>query len=494
MLKLERWDRLKRGGLPESVATPRVGDRAGHGPRSARSFQHLRRVARVSVARASSRAATEREVFHLAWPIAVAMLGETAIGLVDTFLVSGLGAEQLGGVGLATTFMYLGYSVVFGVTRGVKVKVAHAIGEGAPERAPRYLAAGLTISLVIGALVFAFGRDASWLLSRIGTDPAIVPHAKVSLAAVTWGAPFTCAMAALTQYRQGLGDTRWPMVVTIAGNVLHAVLAWSLIYGHLGLPALGVPGAGYATAVTELVEVVALGAVVLRDLRVGPESALPLRRALREVCELGVPTGLQFGAEMLAFTTFTAILSSMGPREIAAHQIAIYVLRASFLPGIAVSEAGSVLIGKALGAREVPRADRVHVAATRLAVGFMAACGLLFALTGAKIAGLFTPDPGIVRVARNLLLVAAVFQVLDAASIVLRASLRAAKDVRVVAVVGITVAWTCIPTFAWVLGKHAGLGALGGWLGFVAETGIGACVFYMRWKRGGWRARYAPLE
>ena len=235
---------------------------------------------------------------------------------------------------------------------------------------------------------------------------------------------------------------------------------------------------------------IALGAVVLRDLRAGPRSTYPLRRALGEVCELGVPTGLQFGAEMLAFTTFTAILSSIGAAQIAAHQIAIYVLRASFLPGIAVSEAGSVLIGQALGGKDLPRADRVHRAATRLAVGFMAVCGLVFAATGGRIVRIFSSDAEIVHVARNLLLVAAVFQVLDAAAIVLRASLRAAKDVKVVAVVGIAVAWTCIPGFAFVLGKLLGLGALGGWLGFIAETAIGSCVFYIRWKRGGWRARY----
>ena len=71
-----------------------------------------------------------RELFQLAWPIAAAMLGETAIGLVDTKLVGALGAAALGGVGLATTLMYLAYSLSFGAMRGVKVRVAHAIGEG----------------------------------------------------------------------------------------------------------------------------------------------------------------------------------------------------------------------------------------------------------------------------------------------------------------------------------------------------------------------------
>src|SRR6478672_3488655 len=69
-----------------------------------------------------------RELFQLAWPIAAAMLGETAIGLVDTKLVGGLGPGALGGVGIATTLMFLNYSFVFGMMRGVKVRTAHAIG------------------------------------------------------------------------------------------------------------------------------------------------------------------------------------------------------------------------------------------------------------------------------------------------------------------------------------------------------------------------------
>ena len=79
-------------------------------------------------------------------------------------------------------------------------------------------------------------------------------------------------------------------------------------------------------------------------------------------------------------------------------------------------------------------------------------------------------------------------------NIVLRGALRGAKDIRVVAFLGIAVIWTCMPTCAYFFGKLAGLGALGGWLGFVAETTIGAAVFWLRWKRGAWRASYASTS
>ncbi|HEY8073257.1 MAG TPA: MATE family efflux transporter, partial [Labilithrix sp.] len=322
-------------------------------------------------------------------------------------------------------------------------------------------------------------------------DPAIVSYARDFLAAVTLGAPSTCALAALIQHRQAIGDSRTPMIVGIAGNAFNAFLAWTLIYGHFGAPALGVRGAGYSTAVTESLELAVMLAMLVRlQRRQRSRSALGFTAAARGVAELGVPLGLQFVAEMLAFATFTAVLGSIGKDEIAAHHIALNVIRVSFLPGVAVAEAASVLVGRSLGARDVPEADRTARSALWLAVGFMAACGVIFAIAGGLIVRAFSDDPHVALVARRLLWVAAIFQVLDAVNIVFRGALRGAKDVRVVALFGIAVVWTCVPTAAFFLGKVYGLGALGGWIGFIGETTIGSLVFWLRWRRGAWRSAY----
>lgn len=450
------------------------------------------------------RKSTTRELVDLAWPIAAAMLGETAIGLVDTKLVGGLGAGALGGVGIATTLMFLSYSLVYGLMRGVKVRTAHAIGEGRAHDGFVYARSGLVMGAAIGTLVMLACRDVTPVLRLLGADPAIVPYARDFLAAITLGAPSTCALAALIQHRQAIGDSRTPMAVGIAGNAFNAVLGWSLIYGHLGLPALGVRGSGYATALTETLELAVMLALLVRSERrasrassassasSSTSSLLTLRTAARDVAELGVPTGLQFMAEMIAFTAFTAVLGGIGSHEIAAHQIALNVIRVSFLPGVAVSEATSVMVGTALGRRSLEDADRATRSGLRLAIAFMSAWGVIFALAGGLIASFFATDPEVVTIARRLFFVAAVFQVLDAVNIVLRGALRGAKDVRVAAIIGIGSIWLFVPTAAYVLGKLLGMGALGGWLGFVGETTVSAALFYLRWTRGGWRKDYAP--
>lgn len=436
------------------------------------------------------RASTISELVELAWPIATAMLGETALGLVDTKLVGGLGSAALAGVGLATTLLFFGYAMIFGLMRAVKVRAAHAVGEGRPHDAIRYAEAGAVIGAVAGVLLFAVSRDVSPALALLGVDATMIPAARDFVAARTYGAVGTCAGAALIQYLQGMGDARTTMSVGILGNLVNAGLGYALIYGRLGLPALGVRGAGYGTAVTELLELGALLTVVVVRARAAPRPVLGRRAALAEVATLGVPTGLHFVMEGAAFTTFTTLLGGMGTEQMAAHQIAMNVMRASFLPGVAVAEAASVLVARALGRRRLDEADEVARAGLALGVGFMTLCGIVFALFGASIARGFADDPEVIAVTRKLLLVAAVFQTLDAVNMVLRGALRGARDVRWVALVGTTVAWITIPGAAYLLGRLAGWGAVGGWIGFVFETTIASALMGWRWSRGPWRAAY----
>jgi MATE family multidrug resistance protein len=442
------------------------------------------------------------ELWGLAWPIATAMAGETVMGLVDTKLVGGLGPAALGGVGVAFTLAFLGSMTIFGLMRGVKVCVAHAVGEGRPHLGLRYAQAGAVIGFFAGLAFMACTRDAGPALRLIGIDESLVQPARVFLAAYTLGAPATSVLAAMVQYRQAVGDSRTPMIVGLGGNALNALLGWALIYGHGGLPALGVRGGALASSFTECLEAVAMGAMLLREAARSRDASafaqaraeLPLGRAAREIASLGIPNGIQLGSEMLAFVTFTALLGTLGAEQIAAHQIAFSVIRTSFLPGAAVAEAASVLTGQALGRRSLADADRATLAAVVLAGSFMAVCGVLFAVAGTPIVAAFTDDPAAAHVARTLLFIAAAFQIMDAIAIALRGALRGAKDVRVPAVMGVCIVWCCVPTAALLLGRMAGWGAAGGWLGFLGETGLGALFFSYRWRRGAWRRAYGAND
>jgi multidrug resistance protein, MATE family len=414
-----------------------------------------------------------RKVLWLSWPIALALLGDTAMGLVDTKLVSALGKDAVGGVGIAVMIMYLAYSLVSGTMRGVKVNTAFAVGEGAKERGLDYAWAGVISALSAGTVIWAVSRDIGYLLREVCRD---------FFAAVTWGAPGACVQHALIQYRQGMGDSRVPTAVQIAGNVVNAGLAYTLVYGKFGCHRYGAAGAGYATALVVTFNAVILAALFLRHV----PAPKPLWQAFLAVLQTGLPTGIQFAAEMVAMVAFTVVLGGIAPAQIAGHQVALMIMRTSFLPGVAVGEACSVLVGQALGAGDVESAKRSTQAALRIAILFMTACGVVFAVFGARLAALFAPDQDVRSVIVRLLLIAAAFQIPDAVNVVLRGALRGAKDAKIPARISVLCVWLFIPSSAYLFGKVLGLGAQGGWLGFVLETFTAALLLWRRWRKAVW--------
>ena len=203
---------------------------------------------------------------------------------------------------------------------------------------------------------------------------------------------------------------------------------------------------------------------------------------------MGLPTSLQFGLEVGAFATLSLMISLFSEVEMASHHIAIQVIHLSFLPAMAVAEAGSVLAGQSVGAGAYDFVKRVAHLAMAITAVYAGAWSVLLAVGAPFIVSGFTTDSAVVSVATRLLYIAAVFQIFDASNIVARCSLRGVGDVRYAAVVGVLTSWLCTPTLAWVLGHHYKLGAFGGWLGLSLEIMVSAAILWWRIERRGWLA------
>jgi MATE family multidrug resistance protein len=201
-----------------------------------------------------------------------------------------------------------------------------------------------------------------------------------------------------------------------------------------------------------------------------------------------LPTGLQFLIEMGSFTLLTVMVSRYSEAHMAAHQITLQVIHFSFLPAVALGEACSVLVGQAVGAMREQLVRRVARLAMWTAGIYAGGWTLVFALAGRAISAGFTDDPELTRLTVQLLAIAAVFQVFDAANIIGRSALRGTGDVRFPAVVGVCLAWLLTPPSMWLLGYQLGLGAIGGWIGLCGELILGAAIFWWRLERENWRA------
>lgn len=419
------------------------------------------------------------ELARLSWPIAISMLSFGVMTLVDTLFVGRLGPAALAGVGLAGTATFALLCFSMGLLRGVKVLVSQSVGAGQRGELGSHLGAGIAVALALGLVTVLAGRALAELLPHLAASVPAGVHARTYLGIRVLGAPMVLAFVALREYRYGEGDTRSPMIAALVGNAANIALNWLFVI-HLRW---GVAGSAWSTVIGHAVE---LGVVVLAQSRHGFPIRRTRARHLLELWRIGVPTGLQFLLEMGSFALLTTIVSLLGEIEMAAHQIALQVIHFSFLPTLALAEAGSVLAGQAVGADEdalVRRIARLGLAAAALYTGL---CTLGFTLLGAPIVASFTDDPALAATALGLLRVAAIFQVADGAAAVARGVLRGAGDVRVPAMLGIGCAWLCTPPLAWVLGRELGLGALGGWIGLCAEILLLAALCWARLERGAW--------
>ncbi len=428
-----------------------------------------------------------REIVRLSWPITVSTLSYSLMTLVDTLLVGHLGAAQLAGVGLGGTAAFALLCFPFGILRGVKTLVSQAVGARRPEQVGRYLAAALSIALGMGLLLVGAGQLLAAVLSHISASSAAGEAAHSYLAVRILGAPLALAYAAIREVRYAQGDARSPMIASVLANAVNIGLA-SLFIFPLGW---GVTGAAIATVIAQGVE---CGVAALAQTYSGWRLRGVARRHVRELWNIGLPTGLQFTLEIGAFTLLAGMIASLSEIEMAAHQIALQVIHFSFLPAVSVGEAASVLAGQAVGAGRdewVVRAARIGLALAAAYTGF---CTLVLALFAPFIVAGFGADPRVATLAVRLLHVAAVFQVLDGANIVARCVLRGASDVRYAAVVGVLSSWAFTPPLMWILGYRLGLGAFGGWLGLTGEVFAGALLLWWRLERKGWQPAAAAAR
>jgi len=273
-------------------------------------------------------------------------------------------------------------------------------------------------------------------------------------------------------------------------------LNWALIYGHWGAPALGLDGAGWATLIARTV----MASVMLRYVGwTGKLSefqppkwfaALSLER-MQRLFKVGWPIGVQHFFEVSAFAFGAVMTGWISADAIAAHQIAISCAATTFMTALGIGAAACIRVGHAFGARQFARTHRIGFSAVALAAVMMGAFGVIFALFGRPLAGLFVESPTVVALTAQLLVVAAFFQVADGVQVTAISALRGLADVRMPAVIAVLAYWfVAIPTGA-VLAFRAQLGVAGVWMGFAAGLSVAAASLAWRFHRQTQRTRFA---
>jgi MATE family multidrug resistance protein len=289
------------------------------------------------------------------------------------------------------------------------------------------------------------------------------------------------AYLALRQFAESMGRPWVPMLIVLCGVMLNAFLNWVLIYGHLGVPALGLTGSGIATLVSRTLS----PAVILVWLRLDPamRAAWPKRWLapmswvrMRRMLAVGMPVSGSLLFEGGAFAAATVMMGWLGAAALAAHQIAISCAALTFMAPLGLSMAVGIRIGSAAGAGHHVKLRSIWLGAVGLSAAQSILFTVVFLVWGHLLASFFIGDSLVISMATKLLVVAAVFQVFDGAQVINSAALRGLTDVRVPAAITFISYWAVAIPLGYLLGIHWGLGPQGIWMGLAVGL-AGAAIF-----------------
>ena len=434
----------------------------------------------------NSARAQARALGRLAAPIAATQAGFALMGIVDAAVVGRLGALPLAAVGLANG-LYFAVSVIgIGLMMGLDPLVAQAVGKGDRGRARELLWQGLWLALIVTAVLAVPCALLPLTLVPAGIAPATARLATVCLWLRIPGFLPMMVYAGLRAFLQAQGKVR-PLVMTMAiANVCNLGLDVLFVYGGAGIPALGAPGTSIATSLCSAIQVGLLFFAVhgLREPGEPEARRLPLLRDLRTAARIGLPVGLQMAAEVSVFALAGVLAGRFGDLALAAHQIAISLASLTFCVAVGIGNAGSVLVGWAIGARDTPAARRAGLLAFGAGAGFMSLCACAFWLAPAAFARLISDQEPVVAAAVPLLAVAAFFQISDGVQGVGAGVLRGAGDTRYAFFANVIGHYGVGLPIALLLGFHYRRGVVGLWWGLCAGlTAVALALFVRFWLR-----------
>jgi multidrug resistance protein, MATE family len=427
-----------------------------------------------------------RRVWGLAGPVIGENFLETLLGVVDTLLVAGLGAVALAGVGSALQVMFFLISALSALAIGSSVLVAQAIGAGDSARAGRLGRQSLIWSVLFSIPLSVCGLMLSRpIIGLFGLQPQVA-QIGVQYMQVTMGTVVVLvALFIGSGVLRGAGDSRTPLRVTALANLVNVVLAYALIYGHFGLPALGAVGSAWATFLARALALALLllalwrgrGGITIRGSGWRPDFGVA-----RQVLSIGIPAALEQVLATSAFLALAVVVARLGTDVLAAQRITFNALSLSFLPGIGFGIAATALVGQSVGARRIAEGAAAARVATRWAVIWMSAIAVLLISFAPQVFGLFTSEAAVIEAGVPGLRVLALTQPFWAVLFVQAGALRGTGNTRFpLLVTGVSI-WASV-ALAFALIETLGGGLVSIWAAFLVLAPLMAFLMWRRFRR-----------
>lgn len=440
-----------------------------------------------------------KQTFWIAYPVVLSQLGHVMVGVFDNIMVGQLGKTPLAASSLANSVFYVFLTFGLGVSLAVTPFVAAADGEGKPKKAGRMLSHGLLVNTVFGVGLVLMLVLASPVLRWLDQPEEVVTLAIPYLWIIATSIFPFLIFQSFRQFAEGLSMTRQAMVITLLANALNILGNYLLIYGKWGFPAMGLNGAGWSTLFSRVVMAVAMAYYVLNNARFkaylsGFQFKKWSKKIIRDLLNIGVPTGFQYIFEVGAFGAAAIMMGWFGTVPLAAHQIAINLASITYMMALGIGAAATVRVGNQWGKNDIQSLRDAGFMAYAMAIIFMSGGALLFTLGRYFLPSLYIDDDTVIQVAASFMFIAALFQLSDGIQVVGTGVLRGISDAKIPTLICFFSYWVLALPLSYFLGHKMGYGPIGIWYGLFVGLSVAGVLLFIRFQRQTKRLRTAAHE
>lgn len=439
-----------------------------------------------------------KTIIAIAWPLIIANSFWNLQLTIDRIFLGMLSTESLGAAMAVMGVFWVPMALLQQTASYVTTFVAQYFGANEHEKIGSCLWQSIYVS-VIGGFAFLFLNFVSAdFFSAVGHSSEIQNLEIIYFNSISYSALPTALVAAVSGFFTGLGRTKTVIGINFVGLLLNAILDYLFIFGKFGIPAMGVAGAGYATSLATLGAAIYGLYLVFQsenELKYKVISDWKLKLSLvKQFLKYGLPSGLQWALEGLAFTVFLIIMGRLqnGEAALASSSIAVTVMMLSVLPSMGVAQAVMTLVGQNLGEKKPDQAEEVTYYGIKISLTYMSIVALSFLLIPNFYLSWFQNQNNqelwaqVSVIVPKLLSIVAIFTVLDSAYLNISFALKGAGDTRFVSLMALLIPWPFMVLPAYLV-KDFDHAVIWAW-GFAAVYSvIITTILFFRFKGGKWK-------
>ncbi|MHC4110975.1 MAG: MATE family efflux transporter [Planctomycetota bacterium] len=431
-------------------------------------------------------------MLKLAAPMVVTTISFTIMQFVDRYMVSRLGTEALAAILPAGFASFLPSGFAIGTMASLSTFVSQSLGRGDKKSCSNYfwqtLYMGLAYFLFVATILWP---AAPWIFKMMGQPVAVAEMEVIYFRIILYAHVLAVVNWSANQFFMGIHRPIITMCASLCGQIVNIGANYVLIFGKLGLPAMGIRGAGWGTFIG-----IAVGAIINITvfLSHGMNTTFRTRRAayldfrkMYDLLRVGLPAGfgLMVNVAFWGMLLF-GLVGRFGTEALAATSAVLSYTSLSVMPVVGIGTALAAAVGKTIGAGKKELATRQTHACLKVALVYMGLVGIIFFVSRVTLMEFWSSDEEVIKIGANILICAAIYQVFHAARIIYAGALRGAGDTLWLAIVSAAGAAILGLGGLVIIILSAELGALGPWI--VATISIIAVGLanYWRFKSNRW--------